>query len=786
MRKIQSMLVMLAAAFLSSLLLTLMGGGRESGQSPALLHAQEQPPSDAIAVDASTSPGHNVELVGHINGDFSAVAVQGNYAYAGMGINFVVVDISQPAMPTVVASLSLPAALSDINIQNDYAYIADREAGLRVVDVGDPTTPVEVGFYSMPSVSASKVAVVGSYAYVATIIGGLQIVDVSDPTNPVQVGFIDIPWATSVAVAGEYAYVGDYGTGLLVVDVSDPSAPEQVGVYDTYPTLGIPWHVAVAGGYVYLNTYNWSTDLSELRVVDVGDPTAPVEIGHINIPGYASGVVVDDGYAYVPYIAGPQRGGLRVVDVGDPTMPVNVGHYDTLGDSNSVAVTNGYVYVTSGDGLFILRYAPTSYPALGRATNWDGAPLPGVGVSVSPTQTALTDWAGNYILSGLVTGTYTITPSRDGFFFEPPSRTFSVPPLARQQDFTVSSAPIYAIDGGIYKSSLNAPVVFSEPVSLQLSTGESTTAHDGLYSFANLPPGTYVVTPTLADHIFHPPSREITIPPSRDDLDFIVVKNPTLNILGTVRQSNGEPFAGVQVQFSQISTTTRALLRGAALLSTELGISSAPSTTTDAKGRYAFLNLEPGLYAVTAHLDGYVLLPVSRTANLPTLNEYPFTVLPGPVTGTLTSGVTMTLTLTDTQGLTTTLAFPPDAIPAGTQVTVTPVQMPSFPGHVPVHHALELAVSSSAGRVPVLDFTQPVSVSVRYSVTDTRSISDTAGIRLWWLTEGEWLEAGQSCAPPPGQSHDEPTRVVHAIICRPGLYALAGPTYQWFVPWVVR
>ena len=783
MRKKRSFISLLAAAILSSLLLTLLSAGWGQLSSPALLHAQEVLPDGSRSVDVPVPLSYNVELIGQFGGEVRAVAVQGNYVYAGMDSRLVILDITHPATPTVAGDILLPDRALDIAIADSYVYIADwYEGGLQVVDVSNPAQPVEAGSYNSPG-QAVDVTVAGSFAYLADGFEGLRVVDVSNPAQPVEVGTYETPdFASGVAVSGGFAYVADgYGRRLRVVDVSNPAQPIEVGSFDT---SGYASNVVVVDGLAYVTV--WSDGL---RVVDVSDPTQPVEIGFYDMTSELGNVAVVGGFVYLA----AWTGGLRVMDVGDPAQPVEVGSYATPGEARDVAVAGGLAYVADmSGGLLILRYQPTFYPVVGRVTNWDGLPLPGIELSITPTQTAVTDSRGNYTFSRLVPGIYTVTPTYADFIFEPASRTFSVPPLARGQDFAVSieSVSIYTIGGGIYESSFDGPLPFLDSVSLYLSNGSQTATSDGRYAFADLPPGSHVVTPSLAEHSFYPASRAVMIPPNREDVDFIVVKDPALNILGTVRQSNGEPFAGVQMQIGQMPTTTRGVTRGAALLSTELGISSTPSTTTDAEGRYAFLNLEPGAYTVAAHLDGYALLPVSRTVVLPTLNEYLFTILSGPVIGTATSGITTTLTLTDTQGLTTTLTFPADALPMGVPmpvtVTVTPGLMPFTPGYASIHHTFELTVTYPDARGALADFTQPVSVTVRYSITDTRVVSDTGVIGLWRLDAGEWVQADQNCSPSSAQSHDESARVVYSTLCQPGLYALAGPTHQRFVPWVNR
>jgi hypothetical protein len=59
--------------------------------------------------------------------------------------------------------------------------------------------------------------------------GDLHILDVSDPTSPGEIGFYDLPnlspWP-HVAVDAHHAYLTAQGTSVL--DVSDPGAPVEV------------------------------------------------------------------------------------------------------------------------------------------------------------------------------------------------------------------------------------------------------------------------------------------------------------------------------------------------------------------------------------------------------------------------------------------------------------------------------------------------------------------------------------------------------------------------------
>ena len=61
-------------------------------------------------------------------------------------------------------------------------------------------------------------AVSGSFAYVVDDTAGLRVIDVSNPISPTEIGFYDTPgWAYGVAVSGNLAYVADDDGGLLIL-----------------------------------------------------------------------------------------------------------------------------------------------------------------------------------------------------------------------------------------------------------------------------------------------------------------------------------------------------------------------------------------------------------------------------------------------------------------------------------------------------------------------------------------------------------------------------------------
>ncbi len=67
---------------------------------------------------------------------------------------------------------------------------------------------------------AYGVAVSGDFAYVADGDGGLRVIDVSTVSDPVEAGFFDTPGlAWGVAASGGYIHVADYDAGVEIFQV---------------------------------------------------------------------------------------------------------------------------------------------------------------------------------------------------------------------------------------------------------------------------------------------------------------------------------------------------------------------------------------------------------------------------------------------------------------------------------------------------------------------------------------------------------------------------------------
>ncbi|GAB4506035.1 MAG: hypothetical protein Kow00123_01730 [Anaerolineales bacterium] len=157
------------------------------GIAPGATAQPPQPVSSAMG---------DVELVSQIGGPTSAVAIQGNYAYVAVGPRLVILNIANPASPTVAGQTGvLPRPIQNVAVAGNYAYVVawvtDRDV-FYVINVSNPAAPTQVGLYDAPGGKVRGVAAAGNYVYLAAG-PRLKAISVANPAAPTLAGCYDLP-----------------------------------------------------------------------------------------------------------------------------------------------------------------------------------------------------------------------------------------------------------------------------------------------------------------------------------------------------------------------------------------------------------------------------------------------------------------------------------------------------------------------------------------------------------------------------------------------------------------
>ena len=315
--------------------------------------------------------------------------------------------------------------------------------------------------------------------------------------------------------------------------------------------------------------------------------------------------------------------GVTITVTGDTTWTAATGpdgSYQITGimpGAVSISASKTGYYTVSGTGTVAaggtLIFSPSLSTTPPTVTTGDlkgsvvdnstGQPIQGATVFVTAARsyTATTGIHGDFSLTGIYPGTYTVTVSTVGYL----SQTYTVSIIAGVMTdmgtVKLSAVPTIGTISGIISDASTGATLEGVTITatIDTSTWQATTGLDGAYEITNVTPGTVFVSASKTGYDTVSGTGTVT---AGDALTFSVglTKIPTTGDLkGTVIDSS----TGLSIQGANISVT---------------GITTG--ATTDAQGAFLIQGINPGGYTVSIAAAGY------------TGQSYNITIMAGSIT----------------------------------------------------------------------------------------------------------------------------------------------------------
>jgi len=289
-----------------------------------------------------------------VQGDTTNVYV----ACGDEGLQVVYLDYANSDFVRIIADTLTGGYATSVVQYREYAYVADGDNGLVIVNVGLPSQPAITGRLALADYASDVWVLNDTTVLVSAEDMGIVSVDVRAKAAPAILDVLDFaapfPWveeppkAHSVLIVDTVAYVGDGWGGMQTVDVRVPTDLRSLGRWvDTVPVD--VQHVWVTENRAYLAC----GEKGVYGPVDVTNPTNPVISPYTkNTDGYASVVIVDRDTAYV----GDGFWGHLLINYQEGQFYLEtIDSVKTAGITNDVMISGAYVYLAAGEsGIHVL------------------------------------------------------------------------------------------------------------------------------------------------------------------------------------------------------------------------------------------------------------------------------------------------------------------------------------------------------------------------------------------------------------------------------------------------
>lgn len=202
----------------------------------------------------------------------------------------------------------------DVAVQGNFLYVANDEDGLRIYDVTDPGTPIDVCGKILDNCRVPGLCVNGITLAVAALKSGVLLFDVTDPAAPDHL--CTIPGdlcgsAFDVAMAGTTLVIA--GDRITTWNISNRAIPVKLATIECFEGC-----MAISDSKLYVACGNLG-----LWIYDISVPGVPVKLygATTDIPeGYAADVWISGTRAYLAM----REAGIVIYDISNPQAPVPI------------------------------------------------------------------------------------------------------------------------------------------------------------------------------------------------------------------------------------------------------------------------------------------------------------------------------------------------------------------------------------------------------------------------------------------------------------------------------
>ncbi|MHA2296880.1 MAG: LVIVD repeat-containing protein [Candidatus Hodarchaeales archaeon] len=252
-----------------------------------------------------SDPSNPTVIKQYVDGYAWSARIVGNsvfipHGYFDVNGEMTVVNITDPANPELIKRCSTDGAATDIEIQENLAFLTTSFAGFTVFDISNHSNPVEVGKWTGQSnngLESGDLEVIDDLVFLSYWEHGFVILNVSDLANIEVISEINEYqelFSVHIESDRDLAFLSDHEFGLIVLDISDPTHPVEM---TRYFDDGGPCMIHVIDDLVYMADQEIGLIILEIVETDLSsqsstNSSSSSSSSATSIPGFELSLVI--------------------------------------------------------------------------------------------------------------------------------------------------------------------------------------------------------------------------------------------------------------------------------------------------------------------------------------------------------------------------------------------------------------------------------------------------------------------------------------------------------------
>jgi|GEM_PF-3754612 len=295
---------------------------------------------DDLRASISRDISNHDQIIDWFNlpGNAQRFVINGQYGYLATGYQGLhIIDIDNPKSLRVLGSVESHGLAWDLIVRDQTVFLT--VDGLQVIDVSQPAAPKILATLTLPDTILLDLVIAGNTLYAGSA-KGLQIFDITDISVPRHVGSLAYeggPWALAIKDNLLLLSLRDQKREWLkILDISRPFAPKEIS------STQLPrksWGISVRGQHAYL-----PVGKAGISIIDISNPGTPQLLATVNEGYYVDFITINKDRAYCT----SRRGDFNIFQIDTATRLRLIGEVGLPPMSRPVVLRNDIAYVASG------------------------------------------------------------------------------------------------------------------------------------------------------------------------------------------------------------------------------------------------------------------------------------------------------------------------------------------------------------------------------------------------------------------------------------------------------